>query len=43
MSHHTPITAIARIALLAGVLLAILLLPTRAYQPAHAQESIVAD
>ena len=39
MSHHTPITAIARIALLAGVLLAILLLPTRAYQPAHAQDA----
>ena len=40
MSHHTPITAIARIALLAGVLLAILLLPTRAYQPAHAQDAV---
>ena len=39
MSHHTTTTAIARIALLAGVLLAILLLPTRAYQPAHAQEA----
>ena len=39
MSHHTPITAIARIALLAGVLLAILLLPTRVYQPAHAQDA----
>ena len=38
MSHHTPTTAIARIALLAGILLAILLLPTRSYQPAHAQE-----
>ena len=40
MSHHTPITAIARIALLAGILLAILLLPTRAYQPAHAQDAV---
>ena len=39
MSHHTTTTAIARIALLAGVLLAILLLPTRAYQPAHAQDA----